>query len=236
MVTSLRQIAPTRVRCAPLDGEDVVFTSSIMDMFVDALGRTDRPAAGRRDMVFVGRSSCTTSIASSDSVTSGGRTMVRVRPHRLWRTESVARRISAGRRLSERRDRRCLAAASHCASANRRAPEAACDLHGDDRRPPRSQLGRAYRGRSRPFGHDRRSRRACRAPLPSLDRPRHVVPAVRRLELASTVQACDICVIPHREHIAAAAVFNRVLGRFVRSVNLNCLPRKRRGLLLMLQA
>jgi teichuronic acid biosynthesis glycosyltransferase TuaH len=38
MVTSLSQTAPTRVRCASPEGEDVVFTSS-MEMFEDAVRR-----------------------------------------------------------------------------------------------------------------------------------------------------------------------------------------------------
>ena len=199
MVTSLRQIAPTRVRCAPLDGEDVVFTSSIMDMFVDALGLTDRPAAGRRHMVFVRRSSCTTSIASSDSVTTGGRTMVRVRPHRLRRTESVAR-VSP---------RAAVFPSGVIADAWR--PRHTAPPRIEELPKPRAIYTGTIDDRLEASLVERTAgavgslimiggvgEPAVLRWLRSIDHV-HVVQAVGRLELASTVQACDIfCVIPHR--------------------------------------
>jgi glycosyltransferase involved in cell wall biosynthesis len=106
MLTSPGQSAPTRVRSASRDGEDVVFTFS-MEMLEDAVRREFcRPpdqtllALARDERIgrllvadpwrsYAAAAARRRSIRLTGPVTIGGRTALRVRPHRLRRAEST---------------------------------------------------------------------------------------------------------------------------------------------------
>ena len=112
MLTSPAQSAPTRVRSASRDGEDVVFTFS-MEMLEDAVRREFcRPpdqtllALARDERVgrllvadpwrsYPAAAARRRSLRLTEPVTIGGRTALRVRPHRLRRAEST--RLTVGR-------------------------------------------------------------------------------------------------------------------------------------------
>jgi len=112
MVTSPSHTAPTRVRSASPDGEDVVFTFS-MEMLEDAVRREFcRPpdqallALARDERIgrllvadgwrsYVASAARRRSLRLTEAVTVGGRTALRVRPHRLRRTESTRLRSVA---------------------------------------------------------------------------------------------------------------------------------------------
>jgi hypothetical protein len=112
MVTSLSQTAPTRVRCASPEGEDVVFTSS-MEMFEDAVrrefcrppdqtllalardGRIGRLLVADPWRSYAAAAARRRSLRPTEPVTVGERTAVRVRPHRLRRAKSTRSRSVA---------------------------------------------------------------------------------------------------------------------------------------------
>ena len=112
MLTSPGQSAPTRVRSSSRDGEDVVFTFS-MEMLEDAVRREFcRPpdqtllALARDERIgrllvadpwrsYTAAAARRRSLRLTGPVTIGERTALRVRPHRLRRTESTRLRSVA---------------------------------------------------------------------------------------------------------------------------------------------
>ena len=112
MLTSPHQSAPTRVRLHLADCEDVVFTFS-MEMFEDAVRREFcRPpdqtllALARDERIgqllvadpwrsYAATAARRRSLRLTEPVTVGGRTAVRVRPHRLRRADSTQSRSVA---------------------------------------------------------------------------------------------------------------------------------------------